>query len=189
MTPRAEDFFQTAAGGPDMAALDESVRPRSLADFIGQDELRANLRSIAINCLASTKNQINLAHLFRCTAKCITCCQCIGAGKGTVGQQQCFICTAEQRVTKNIRGGRRPHGSHYHFGAVTVFKLQRQFKCVQVFRIENRRQGCTVDGTVSLHRLSSDVLCVRNLFYKHEYGITHSFSSLVFPLLRAFIFL
>ena len=46
MTPRAEDFFQPAAavGGTDMAALDESVRPRSLDDFIGQDELRANLR-------------------------------------------------------------------------------------------------------------------------------------------------
>ena len=30
---------------PDAAAgLDESVRPRSLDDFIGQDELRANLR-------------------------------------------------------------------------------------------------------------------------------------------------
>lgn len=29
---------------PDMSSVDESVRPRTLDDFIGQDELRANLR-------------------------------------------------------------------------------------------------------------------------------------------------
>lgn len=44
--PGAQDFFHTpeTAVSQDAAALDESVRPRSLNDFIGQDELRANLR-------------------------------------------------------------------------------------------------------------------------------------------------
>lgn len=44
--PTAQDFFHVpgAAGPAEAGALEESVRPRSLADFIGQDELRANLR-------------------------------------------------------------------------------------------------------------------------------------------------
>lgn len=44
--PMAQDFFHLPdeAGISEASALEESVRPRSLADFIGQDELRANLR-------------------------------------------------------------------------------------------------------------------------------------------------
>ena len=44
--PMAQDFFHLPdeAGISESSALEESVRPRSLADFIGQDELRANLR-------------------------------------------------------------------------------------------------------------------------------------------------
>lgn len=37
-----EDFMAT--GGESLARLDDNVRPKSLDDFIGQDELRANLR-------------------------------------------------------------------------------------------------------------------------------------------------
>ncbi|WP_300802968.1 Holliday junction branch migration DNA helicase RuvB [uncultured Desulfovibrio sp.] len=42
----AQDFFHLPdeAGISEASALEESVRPHSLADFIGQDELRANLR-------------------------------------------------------------------------------------------------------------------------------------------------
>ena len=44
--PMAQDFFHLPdeAGISEASALEESVRPHSLADFIGQDELRANLR-------------------------------------------------------------------------------------------------------------------------------------------------
>lgn len=45
--PMAQDFFHAPDDGAapgEASALEESVRPHSLADFIGQDELRANLR-------------------------------------------------------------------------------------------------------------------------------------------------
>ena len=44
--PMAQDSFHLPdeAGISEASALEESVRPHSLADFIGQDELRANLR-------------------------------------------------------------------------------------------------------------------------------------------------
>lgn len=40
----APDPFAGATPCPDTSGADESVRPRSLGDFIGQEELRANLR-------------------------------------------------------------------------------------------------------------------------------------------------
>ena len=36
--------FAASERAPEMSAVDESVRPRTLEDFIGQDELRSNLR-------------------------------------------------------------------------------------------------------------------------------------------------
>ena len=40
----AEDYDERPPLGEGLAGVDESVRPRSLEEFIGQDELRANLR-------------------------------------------------------------------------------------------------------------------------------------------------
>lgn len=38
------DYDERPPLGEGLAGVDESVRPRSLEEFIGQDELRANLR-------------------------------------------------------------------------------------------------------------------------------------------------
>ena len=50
-----------------------------------------------------------------------------------------------------------------------VLDLQSHFKSLEVFGVEHRGQGGTIDGAVGVHGVSTYIVCVGHLLGKHHY--------------------
>ena len=132
------------------------------AQFLGT--LRADLSRIAIDRLAAGEDQVVVADRLDRLGQNVAGGQRVAGRRPAIGQQNRSIRTAKQAGTQDIRRFGRPHGQGGHRSPEPVPHLQRRFQRVEIFGIEDGRQGTTVDRAVRLHGLGRDIGRVRDLF-------------------------
>lgn len=96
--------------------------------------------------------------------------QRIRSGEFAVGQQYAAVGSAEHAFADNFR---RPSGAHRQdvdaAAGKHVLQDEGLFERVEVFRVENGRQGCAIHRSVGFHGVFADVAGVGNLFGQNNY--------------------
>ena len=131
--------------------------------------LRPHLRGIAVDGLPARHDDIGL-YLGQRPRKGIGGGEGIRTGKCPVRKKVSAVGTAEHGIAYDIRSTQRPHGQDiYRTPFAHVLDGQCLFERIQVFGVEDGRQGGTVHRTVGLHGILAHVARVGNLLGEYNY--------------------
>ena len=136
--------------------------------------LRAYLSRVAVDSLAAANHEVGHADLLNRLAQCVARGERIGTGKGAVGEQHAAIGSAIQSFADNVCGAGRSHRENGNRRAgVLVFEAQRLLEGVEVFGVENSRQGSAVHCSLRRHGIFANIARVRHLLGKNYDFKTH----------------
>src|SRR5665647_596778 len=128
------------------------------------------LCGISIDCLSSSNNQIVMPHLLDGLCQGIRGGKCIGTCKGTVSKQNAIVGSTVQTFANDLSCSAWPHcqdgnSSTWH----GILHPQRQFKCIEIFRIKNCRKCRPVYCSIGLHGILPNISGIRNLLRQYNY--------------------
>jgi hypothetical protein len=111
-------------------------------------------------------------------AQDIAGCQRIAGRTAPVGDQDGLVGAAVERIAEDRAGRGQAHRDDGDVPAELVLDLQGQFEGVEVFRVEDGRQGGTLDCPVVVHHVARNPFGIRHLLYQHNAVISQRFSPL-----------
>ena len=188
----AADPLTVTTSGSDLhspvdTALDGSPAVFHFQDFLGirylrdaqfLGHLRAYLSRIPVDGLTAAYDQVEILDLADSGGQCVGGGQRIGTGKSAVGQQIPSVRTAEESFADDVGGTGRTHGQQGNRrSGVRVLDAERLFERIEVFGVENSRQGGTVDGAVGLHGILAHIPGIRDLLGQYYDFQTHCLFS------------
>ena len=112
-------------------------------------DLRTNLCGITIDCLTTGNDQI-IVKVSQCTCNGSGSSPGISTAQYSVGNQNCFVSTHSQRLTKSICCLGKTHGQYGNFCAELVLQLQCSFQTSLIIGIHDSKHCASVKSSVRI---------------------------------------
>ena len=113
------DSGNTILNLEDFLSIGHLVEPQFLS------HLRTHLCGITVDSLTTSNDDINIADLLDGSSQGVGCCQRVGTGKQTIGEQPSGISSTIESLTDNFACAWRTHRKHAN-GAAGVLLLESQ---------------------------------------------------------------
>ena len=165
------------------AALHECLTILNFDDILGISDLReveffgdlgANLGGIAIDSLAAADDQIILADLGNSSAQSVRSGEGIRPCESSIGEDDTSVGAAIHTFTNDFSGTSRTHREESHLRAgILFFKFQGLFEGIEILGVEDGGESGTVDSTILLHSILTDIASVGHLFGQNDDIKTH----------------
>ena len=138
------------------------------AKFFGH--LGAYLGCIAVNGLATSDDDIHVgAKVLDGRGQRIAGGQCVGSGKGTVGEEVASVGTTIDSLADDLGGTAGAHRKHdYRRAGILLFEAERLLQGIKVFGIENGWQCTAIYRALGGHGIGAYIARVRNLLGKYN---------------------